>query len=68
MIKLIMDKDGVKAHIRDRHVTWCGTPGDDAIPEPSSPHVCQHCIRIILSDGDATSEEIAAILKSRGVH
>ena len=65
MIELVMPESGMVAHIRDRHVTWCGlyAPGDRAVP--SSPRVCPNCIKQIIADGGATDKEMSEALKPR---
>lgn len=64
MIKLGMSKTGKFAHIRDRHVTYCGEPATDA-EVPDHPMICGRCKINALAEAAVTTEELASV-EARG--
>lgn len=64
MIELGMNSTGKFAHIRDRHVTYCGEPATDA-EVPAHPILCGRCKINALAEGAVTIEELAAV-EARG--
>ena len=66
MIKLGMSKTGKFAHIRDRHVTYCGEPASEA-EIPVHPNICPRCRTNALSQG-VSEEELAAVEHLRPRH
>lgn len=66
MIGIIMTREGARAHLRDRHVTWCGCPGDDEALIRKGTMICPSCWRSALADGAYTEEQLLEAQKLLG--